>query len=144
MIKDSDAFELAVPLSKKNAKRIQSMTVTTSSVAINIQLNGYDVPIHLIGRRVSASEWAGTAVIAILDRDGKIQRFNRLCEEYTAKEKGRVRSLEALVRWNSPERGIELRVAVNVSAHQRVDPSSFLRKTAVDELERWLRAHQGL
>ena len=104
--------EMTVTLSEENIRRIHAMTVTTSSVAVTIPLNGYDVPVHLIGRKVSCTEWAGTAsswfdtssvardllqgllfaeqvvseanaVIVILDRDGKIQRFNRLCEEYT-------------------------------------------------------------
>jgi PAS domain-containing protein len=103
--------EFAITLSEDSTRRIQAMTVTTSSVAVNIQLNGYDVPVHLIGRvelhRVggTASSWFDTssvardllqgllfaeqvvseanAVIVILDRDGKIQRFNRLCEEYS-------------------------------------------------------------
>ena len=104
--------DLAIPLSEENAQRIHTMSVTTSSLAVNIQVNGHDVPIHLIGRKVSCTEWAGTAsswfdtssvardllqgllfaeqvvseansVIVILDREGKIQRFNRLCEEYT-------------------------------------------------------------
>lgn len=99
---DPDAnADFAVPLSDENASRIRAMSVTTSSIALNIQLNGYDVPLHLIGRKVSGTEWAGTAsswfdtssvardllqgllfaeqvvseanaVIVILDREGKI------------------------------------------------------------------------
>ena len=48
--------DLAIPLSEESVSRIRAMTVTTSSVAISIQLNGYDVPVHLIGRKISCTE----------------------------------------------------------------------------------------
>lgn len=160
---DADADpDLAVPLSKKNAKRIQSMTVTTSSIAINIQLNGYDVPIHLIGRRVSASEWAGTAsswfdtssvardllqgllfaeqvvseanaVIVILDRDGKIQRFNRLCEEYTGLKEQDVIGKTAFELFLSPPE----------AAAARENVSRFFNNGGPYEVERWIKTRKG-
>lgn len=119
---DSNALQLAaseeavtshvVPLTPDQAAQIRAMSVITSSVTLSLSLFGEPVPVHLVGRKVSRKEWAGTAsawhdttsvardlvqglsfaeqvvseansVIVILDRHGNIQRFNRLSEEYT-------------------------------------------------------------
>lgn len=154
--------ELAVPLSAENAQRIHNMTVTTSSVAVNIQLNGYDVPIHLIGRKVSCTEWAGTAsswfdtssvardllqgllfaeqvvseanaVIVILDREGKIQRFNRLCEEYTgAKEQDVIGKTAFDLFMSTPD-----------ASAARENVSRFFNNGGPYEVERWIKTRKG-
>lgn len=101
-----------VALSTEQANSIREMTVITSSLTLKIDLFGDSVPVHLVGRKINKSHWAGTAsawydthsvardlqqglsfaeqvvseansAIVILDRHGNIQRFNRLCEEYT-------------------------------------------------------------
>lgn len=101
-----------VALNASQADSIREMTVITSSITMSVSLYGNDVPVHLVGRKISKSQWAGTAsawadttsvardlvqglsfaeqvvseansVIVILDKQGNIQRFNRLCEEYT-------------------------------------------------------------
>lgn len=88
------------------------MTVITSSLLITLPLESSEVQVHLVGRKINKHEWAGSAsawhdtpsvardlakglsfaeqvvseansVIVILDSRGNIQRFNRLCEEYT-------------------------------------------------------------
>ncbi|HDG1707161.1 TPA: cyclic di-GMP phosphodiesterase [Kluyvera ascorbata] len=160
---DPDAgSDLAIPLSPENAQRIHSMSVTTSSIAVNIQLNGYDVPIHLIGRKVNCSEWAGTAsswfdtssvardllqgllfaeqvvseanaVIVILDREGKIQRFNRLCEEYTGVKEQDVIGKTAF----------ELFMSAPEAAAARENVSRFFSNGGPYEVERWIKTRKG-
>ena len=160
---DPDAgSDLAIPLSQENAQRIHTMSVTTSSVAVNIQLNGYDVPVHLIGRKVNCSEWAGTAsswfdtssvardllqgllfaeqvvseanaVIVILDRDGKIQRFNRLCEEYTGVKEQDVIGKTAF----------ELFMSAPEAAAARENVSRFFSNGGPYEVERWIKTRKG-
>lgn len=154
--------DLAIPLSPENAQRIHSMSVTTSSIAVNIQLNGYDVPVHLIGRKVNCSEWAGTAsswfdtssvardllqgllfaeqvvseanaVIVILDRDGKIQRFNRLCEEYTGVKEQDVIGKTAF----------ELFMSAPEAAAARENVSRFFSNGGPYEVERWIKTRKG-
>ena len=160
---DPDAnADVAVPLSEENASRIRAMSVTTSSIALNIQLNGYDVPIHLIGRKVSSTEWAGTAsswfdtssvardllqgllfaeqvvseanaVIVILDREGKIQRFNRLCEEYTGLKEQDVIGKTAF----------ELFMSAPEAAAARENVSRFFTNGGPYEVERWIKTRKG-
>lgn len=160
---DPDAgSDLAIPLSPENAQRIHTMSVTTSSVAVNIQLNGYDVPVHLIGRKVNCSEWAGTAsswfdtssvardllqgllfaeqvvseanaVIVILDREGKIQRFNRLCEEYTGVKEQDVIGKTAF----------ELFMSAPEASAARENVSRFFSNGGPYEVERWIKTRKG-
>ena len=101
-----------VALDDEQADLIRHLTVITSSISMSLSLYGEDVPVHLVGRKITRNEWAGTAsawndtpsvardlaqglsfaeqvvseansVIVILDQHGNIQRFNRLSEEYT-------------------------------------------------------------
>lgn len=122
MTADSNALHLAasenadvtevVALDDEQAELIRQLTVITSSISMTLSLYGEDVPVHLVGRKITRNEWAGTAsawndtpsvardlaqglsfaeqvvseansVIVILDHNGNIQRFNRLSEEYT-------------------------------------------------------------
>ena len=94
------------------AAKIRRLTGVTASLELTITLAGEPLHLHLVGRRVNNLEWAGTAsafsdtlsvardlvhglsfaeqvvseansVIVIVDQHGRIQRFNRLSEEYT-------------------------------------------------------------
>ena len=161
-IDPGSSAELTVSLSEEHTRRIQAMTVTTSSVAVNIQLNGYDVPVHLIGRKVSGTEWAGTAsswfdtssvardllqgllfaeqvvseanaVIVILDRDGKIQRFNRLCEEYSGLKEQDVIGKTAF----------ELFMTEAEAAAARENVNQFFSHCGPYEVERWIKTRKG-
>lgn len=119
LLLDSNALQLAasedadtgqvIALEPEQADEIRQMTVITSSITMSISLFGSETPVHLVGRKVSKGEWAGTAsawhdtpsvardlaqslsfaeqvvseansVIVILDKQGNIQRFNRLSE----------------------------------------------------------------
>ncbi|CAI2538315.1 Cyclic di-GMP phosphodiesterase Gmr [Serratia ficaria] len=103
---------LAVALSAMQAAKIRRLSGVTASLDLSITLAGEQIHLHLVGRRVNKLEWAGTAsafsdtqsvardlvhglsfaeqvvseansVIVIVDQHGRIQRFNRLSEEYT-------------------------------------------------------------
>jgi len=118
---DSNALELAavrglanlcVALDAAQAARVRAMTGVTSYALLDIRLAGNPLRLHLVGKKVSSDEWAGTAsayddtasvardlvhglsfaeqvvsevnsLVVILDANGLIQRFNRLCEEVT-------------------------------------------------------------
>ena len=115
---DADIRQTTV-LSQTQAARIRDMTVITSSIMMNITIDGQSTAVHLIGRKTGREEWAGTvsswndtpavareleqglsfaeqvvseanSVIVILDRQGNIQRFNRLSEEYTGRQEHEV------------------------------------------------------
>ncbi|EIZ7359416.1 PAS domain S-box protein, partial [Salmonella enterica] len=108
---ETDA-EKTVELSPEQAGRIREMTAITSSMLITLLIEKQAISAHLVGRKINKREWAGSlstwpdtpavvptqaqelsfaeqivseasSVIAILDSQGKICRFNRLCEEYT-------------------------------------------------------------
>ncbi|EEN6469624.1 PAS domain S-box protein, partial [Salmonella enterica subsp. enterica] len=108
---ETDA-EKTVELSPEQAGRIREMTAITSSMLITLLIEKQAISAHLVGRKINKCEWAGSlstwpdtpavvptqaqelsfaeqivseasSVIAILDSQGKICRFNRLCEEYT-------------------------------------------------------------
>ncbi len=93
------------------AAKIRRLTGVTASLELTITLAGEPLHLHLVGRRVNRLEWADTAsafsdtqsvardlvhglsfaeqvvseansVIVIVDQHGRIQRFNRLSEEY--------------------------------------------------------------
>ncbi|MBY7413677.1 cyclic di-GMP phosphodiesterase [Escherichia marmotae] len=104
--------ERTLQLSAEQAARIREMTVITSSLMMSLTVDESDLSVHLVGRKINKREWGGNAsawhdtpavardlshglsfaeqvvseahsAIVILDSRGNIQRFNRLCEEYT-------------------------------------------------------------
>jgi cyclic di-GMP phosphodiesterase Gmr len=121
---DSDAFhlsgdgksavvaEVVVALRPEQAKSIRALSGVTSHLLLEIQIFGEPMKLHLVGRKIDATLWAGTAadyrdtsavardleqgltfaeqvvsevnsLVVIIDSQGKIKRFNRLCEELT-------------------------------------------------------------
>lgn len=108
------ATNIAMALRPDQAEAVRSLTGITSSVRIDIMLYGDLLHLHLVGRKINPNEWAGTAsahtdtesvakdlveglsfaetvvseansVIVIVDQNGRVQRFNKLSEEYTGK-----------------------------------------------------------
>ncbi|MCW0206041.1 Cyclic di-GMP phosphodiesterase Gmr [Achromobacter veterisilvae] len=108
------AANIAMALRPEQAATIRGLTGITSSVRIDIALYGDLLRLHLVGRKINPNEWAGTAsahsdtesvakdlveglsfaetvvseansVIVIVDQNGRVQRFNKLSEEYTGK-----------------------------------------------------------
>lgn len=169
---DSNALHLAasedtdiqqvVALDAEQAQNIREMTVITSSLTLFINLYGQRIPVHLVGRKINKSQWAGTAsawddtpsvardlvqglsfaeqvvseansVIVILDRHGNIQRFNRLCEEYTGVKEHEVIGQNVFKLFMSPAE----------AAASRRNISGFFRNGSSYEVERWIKTRKG-
>jgi cyclic di-GMP phosphodiesterase Gmr len=172
LLLDSNALQLAaheqadtsqvVALTPEQADDIRRMTVITSSITMSISLFGAEVPVHLVGRKVSKREWAGTAsawhdtpsvardlaqglsfaeqvvseansVIVILDRQGNIQRFNRLSEEYTGLKEQEVIGQNVF----------KLFMSRSEAAASRRNISGFFRNGNSYEVERWIKTRKG-
>ncbi|MBZ0057008.1 cyclic di-GMP phosphodiesterase [Leclercia barmai] len=169
---DSNALHLAasesaettqvVALTDEQADSIRQMTVITSSITMTLSLYGTDVPVHLVGRKTTKKEWAGTAsawndtpsvardlaqglsfaeqvvseansVIVILDRHGNIQRFNRLSEEYTGMKEHEVIGQNVF----------KLFMSRSEAAASRRNISGFFRDGSSYEVERWIKTRKG-
>lgn len=169
---DSNALHLAasenaditqvVALSDEQADRIRQLTVITSSITMTLSLYGTDVPVHLVGRKIHKTEWAGTAsawndtpsvardlvqglsfaeqvvseansVIVILDQRGNIQRFNRLSEEYTGMKEQEVIGQNVF----------KLFMSRSEAAASRRNISGFFRNGSSYEVERWIKTRKG-
>ncbi|WP_312410132.1 cyclic di-GMP phosphodiesterase [Pseudescherichia sp.] len=169
---DSNALQLAasenaeisqtITLNDEQAEQIRAMTVITSSVTTTLPLLGSDVPLHLVGRKISHTEWAGTAsswndtstvtrdsaqgfsfaeqvvseahsVIVILDRHGNIQRFNRLCEEYTGMREKEVIGQNVFTLFMSRKEAVASRRNI----------ANFFLSGSSYEAERWIKTRKG-
>ncbi|WP_435953556.1 cyclic di-GMP phosphodiesterase [Dryocola sp. BD626] len=172
LLSDSNALHLAtsetadtgqvIALSPEQADDIRQMTVITSSITMSISIFGSEVPVHLVGRKVSKREWAGTAsawhdtpsvardlaqglsfaeqvvseansVIVILDKQGNIQRFNRLSEEYTGLKEQEVIGQNVF----------KLFMSRSEAAASRRNISGFFRNGNSYEVERWIKTRKG-
>lgn len=172
LLSDSNALHLAtsetadtgqvIALSTEQADDIRQMTVITSSITMSISIFGSEVPVHLVGRKVSKREWAGTAsawhdtpsvardlaqglsfaeqvvseansVIVILDKQGNIQRFNRLSEEYTGLKEQEVIGQNVF----------KLFMSRSEAAASRRNISGFFRNGNSYEVERWIKTRKG-
>ncbi|UYU30348.1 cyclic di-GMP phosphodiesterase [Siccibacter colletis] len=172
LLSDSNALQLsasegadtrhAVALTDDQAGQIRAMTVITSSVTLTLSLFGEEAPVHLVGRKVSRREWAGSAsawndtssvardlvqglsfaeqvvseansVIVILDRLGNIQRFNRLSEEYTGMKEHEVIGQNVF----------KLFMTRSEAAASKRNISGFFRNGSAYEVERWVKTRKG-
>ncbi|WP_312739952.1 cyclic di-GMP phosphodiesterase [Cedecea neteri] len=158
---DSDTGQV-VALDMIQADEIRQMTVITSSLTMTLSLFGIEVPVHMVGRKVSKREWAGTAsawhdthsvardlvqglsfaeqvvseansVIVILDKQGNIQRFNRLSEEYTGMKEHEVIGQNVF----------KLFMSRSEAAASRRNISGFFRNGSSYEVERWVKTRKG-
>ncbi|SFM95780.1 cyclic di-GMP phosphodiesterase Gmr [Izhakiella capsodis] len=169
---DSDALRFAkdeksqtssaVALNAPQASLIRAMTVITSSINLNLRIQGEELPVHLVGRRINQYEWAGTAsawgdsttvareliqglsfaeqivseansVIVIIDRRGNIQRFNRLSEEYTGLKE------QEVIGYNV----FQLFMSKQEAAASRRNITGFFRNGQSYEVERWINTKRG-
>jgi len=109
---DDDTATVAIALSGAQAAQIRRLTGVTSHLTMDVRLFGEALRLHLVGKKLNSSTWAGTAsgyedtesvardlvhglsfaeqvvsevnsVVVIVDKNGRIQRFNRLAEELT-------------------------------------------------------------
>ncbi|MGU3522579.1 cyclic di-GMP phosphodiesterase [Enterobacteriaceae bacterium C23F] len=151
-----------VALSVEQANSIREMTVITSSLTLNLNLYGNAMPVHLVGRKINKTQWAGSAsawddtgsvardlvqglsfaeqvvseansVIVILDRHGNIQRFNRLSEEYTGMKEHEVIGQNVFKLFMSPAE----------AAASRRNISGFFKNGSSYEVERWIKTRKG-
>ncbi|WP_431224558.1 cyclic di-GMP phosphodiesterase [Serratia sp. L9] len=153
---------LAVALSEIQAAKIRRLTGVTASLDLTIQLGDQPIHLHLVGRRVNKLEWAGTAsaytdtqavardlvhglsfaeqvvseansVIVIVDQHGRIQRFNRLSEEYTGLQEQDVIGKNVFKMFMSPAE----------AAASRRNIAGFFRNGSSYEVERWIKTVKG-
>ncbi|WP_312626652.1 cyclic di-GMP phosphodiesterase [Scandinavium sp.] len=158
---DTDTSQV-VALSAEQANNIREMTVITSSLTLSLNLYGNAVPVHLVGRKINKSQWAGSAsawddtgsvardlvqglsfaeqvvseansVIVILDSHGNIQRFNRLSEEYTGMKEQEVIGQNVFKLFMSPAE----------AAASRRNISGFFKNGSSYEVERWIKTRKG-
>ncbi|MFL9964433.1 cyclic di-GMP phosphodiesterase [Paraburkholderia sediminicola] len=101
---------VAIALNPQQTSQIRCLTGVTSHIVVDVHLAGAPLRLHLVGKKLNSDTWAGTAsayddtesvvrdlaqglsfaeqvvsevnsVVVIVDRHGRIQRFNRLAEE---------------------------------------------------------------
>lgn len=152
----------SVELAPEQAERIREMTVITSSLMMTLPFEDNDVPVHLVGRKINKHEWAGSAsawhdtpsvardlvkglsfaeqvvteansAIVILDSRGNIQRFNRLCEEYTGLKEQEVIGQSVF----------KLFMSRREAAASRRNISGLFRNGNSYEVERWVKTRKG-
>ncbi|SIT41254.1 modulator of Rnase II stability [Paraburkholderia ribeironis] len=100
----------AIALDPRQAAQVRCLAGVTSRVVVDVRLCGEPLRLHLVGKKLNSDTWAGTAsayddtesvardlvlslsfaervvsevnsMVVIIDRHGRIQRFNRLAEE---------------------------------------------------------------
>lgn len=154
--------ERTLQLSAEQAARIREMTVITSSLMMSLTVDESDLSVHLVGRKINKREWGGNAsawhdtpavardlshglsfaeqvvseahsAIVILDSRGNIQRFNRLCEEYTGLKEHDVIGQSVF----------KLFMSRREAAISRRNNSSFFRSGNAYEVERWVQTRKG-
>lgn len=152
----------SVELAPEQAERIREMTVITSSLMMTLPFDDNDIPVHLVGRKISKHEWGGSAsawhdtpsvardlvkglsfaeqvvseansAIVILDSRGNIQRFNRLCEEYTGLKEHEVIGQSVFTLFMSRRE----------AAASRRNISGFFRNGNSYEVELWVQTRKG-
>jgi cyclic di-GMP phosphodiesterase Gmr len=142
---DSNALELSavrgetninVALDPTQAATVRSLTGVTSSFELDIALFGQTVRLHMVGKKIDTTHWAGTAsaytdthsvahdlahglafaeqivsevnsLVVVLNRHGIIQRFNRLSEEVLGKREEDVIGRSAFELFMTSEQGAQ-------------------------------------
>ncbi|GAB7525212.1 cyclic di-GMP phosphodiesterase [Paraburkholderia sp. 2C] len=170
---DSNALELspvtgdgpataAVALTTQQAAQIRRLTGVTSHLTLEVRLYGEPLRLHLVGKKLNSSTWAGTAseyadtesvardlvhglsfaeqvvsevnsVVVIVDRNGRIQRFNRLAEELTGMKEEDVIGRSVWALFMSSEAG--------AASSQNI--SGFFNRGVSYEVERLVRTVHG-
>lgn len=132
---------LSVALTAEQAGEIRGLTGVTSHLLLEVSLYGRAITLHLVGKKVDSHEWAGTAsdysdtlsvagalsnglasaeqvvsevnsLVVILDRNGIVQRFNRMCEEVTGVREVDVIGKSAFELFMSPDEGQQSRTNI--------------------------------
>lgn len=168
---DSNALELAavrglanvsVELDAGQAAQIRALTGVTSHLVLEISLFGHPLKLHLVGRKLDMTDWAGTAsaytdaasvaqdlahglafaeqvvsevnsLVVILDRNGIVQRFNRLCEEVTG-----LREVDVIGK-----SAFELFMTTDQGAQSRSNITGFFASNKPFSVERYINTVNG-
>ncbi|ATM88077.1 cyclic di-GMP phosphodiesterase [Yersinia enterocolitica] len=153
---------IAIPLNSVQTMKIRSLTGITASLDVEIKIYGHPLHLHLVGRKINDKEWGGTAsayadtesvardlvvglsfaeqvvseansVIVILDKEGCVQRFNHLSEEYTGKKEQDVIGKNVY----------DLFMTAKEGASSRKNIEGFFQRGASYEVERWVNTVKG-
>ncbi|SIT46751.1 modulator of Rnase II stability [Paraburkholderia piptadeniae] len=159
---DDRAATVAIALSGSQAAQIRELTGVTSHLTMDVRLHGEPLRLHLVGKKLNGSTWAGTAsafedtesvardlvhglsfaeqvvsevnsVVVIVDRNGRIQRFNRLAEELTGMKEEDVIGRSVWALFMSSEAG--------AASSQNI--SGFFNRGVAYEVERRVRTVHG-
>ncbi|PLR36261.1 cyclic di-GMP phosphodiesterase [Chimaeribacter californicus] len=159
---EKNMTNVAVALTGYQATTIRELSGVTASFSLDISLYGTPLRLHLVGRRIGPEEWGGTAsdyydtpsvahdlevglsfaeqvvseansVIVIVDQEGKVQRFNRLSEEYTGVKEKDVIGKSAYDLFMSLEEG--------TASRQNI--TGFFQTAQSYEVERWINTVKG-
>ncbi|MDV5141599.1 cyclic di-GMP phosphodiesterase [Chimaeribacter arupi] len=159
---EKNMTNVAIALTGYQAMTIRELTGVTASFSLDISLYGTPLRLHLVGRRIGPKEWGGTAsdyydtpsvahdlevglsfaeqvvseansVIVIVDQEGKVQRFNRLSEEYTGVKEKDVIGKSAYDLFMSLEEG--------TASRQNI--TGFFQTAQSYEVERWINTVKG-
>ncbi|WP_321820741.1 MULTISPECIES: PAS domain S-box protein [unclassified Burkholderia] len=126
--------KLNVRLLARQAEKIRAMKGAMSMQTMDVQIAGKSMCLHLVGKKIGPGEWAGiaasmsdgaavaenaskaldfaesivsevNAIVVVLDRSGRIHRFNRRAEEYTGCKEENVIGKNAQELFMSSEEG---------------------------------------
>jgi len=104
------ALDTAIALDPQQASQIRCLTGASSHLVVDVHLAGEPLRLHLVGKKIDSNTWSGTAsayedtesvvrdlaqalsfaeqvvsevnsVVVVVDRQGRIQRYNRVAEE---------------------------------------------------------------
>ncbi|ALL66681.1 RNase II stability modulator [Paraburkholderia caribensis MBA4] len=159
---DDDTATVAIALSGAQAAQIRRLTGVTAHLTMDVRLFGEALRLHLVGKKLNSSTWAGTAsayedtesvardlvhglsfaeqvvsevnsVVVIVDKNGRIQRFNRLAEELTGMKEEDVVGRSVWALFMSSEAG--------AASSQNI--SGFFNQGVAYEVERRVRTVHG-
>ncbi|MGI4860754.1 MAG: cyclic di-GMP phosphodiesterase [Janthinobacterium lividum] len=171
LLHDSNALELAAVrgparlscgLTPAQAAIIRAFNGVTAHAVLEVDLFGDRLKLHLVGKKMNAGEWAGTAssyydtgavardlvnglsfaeqivsevnsLVAVIDRNGLIQRFNRKCEEFSG-----LREEDVIGR-----SGFELFMSTDQASASSGNIQDFFETGRSYEAERYLNTVQG-
>jgi cyclic di-GMP phosphodiesterase Gmr len=154
---------VGVELTPAQGAAVRALAGATQSVVLDVKIFGSSMRLHLVGRKIDGREWGGNAanygdtetvakdlerslafaeqvvsdvnsLVVILDSNGKIKRFNRLCEEVTGMKEA------DLVGKNAHD----LFVPEEVRAESRSSISGFFRNELAYEVLRPIRTNKGV
>ncbi|WP_019939333.1 cyclic di-GMP phosphodiesterase [Bordetella sp. FB-8] len=151
-----------VALDSDQAAGIRRFTGVTSTIELDISLFGRPLKLHLVGRKLDTRNWAGTAsaytdtravardlthglafaelvvsevnsLVVVLDSNGIIQRFNRLCEEVLGKREEDVIGRSAYELFMTPEQ----------AEHSSKNITGFFENDEPFDVERYINTVNG-